>query len=183
MLQTTTPSTHFSPAGSASAVRMLWQTWHRELGGGERLGSGGGGCPRRSCGRGSPSRDQNRPWAAAAGMARVVPAWRLLLLLAVWVRLWRWGPGRDGTCARRGSEFPAPGPPGMCGEIDASGRLGGDVRAEQAGTRWLRGRQRGGLSGRGKEPCAHWAALLLLPGPSCGPDPGLWLPIRPGNEK
>lgn len=143
MLQTTTPSTHFSPAGSASAVRMLWQTWHRELGGGERLGSGGGGCPRRSCGRGSPSGDQNRPWAAAAGMARVVPAW-LLLLLAVWVRLWRWGPGRDGTCARRGSEVPAPGPPGTCGEIVASGRLVGGVRAEQAGTRWLRGRQRGG---------------------------------------
>lgn len=25
------------PAASPSLVRMLWQTWHRELGGGERL--------------------------------------------------------------------------------------------------------------------------------------------------
>lgn len=43
-----------------------------------------------------------------------------------------------------GSALPAPGPPGMCGEIGALGRLGGGVRARQAGTRWLWGRQGGG---------------------------------------
>lgn len=35
-------------------VRMLWQTWHRELGGGERLGSGRGCWPWWSQWAGAP---------------------------------------------------------------------------------------------------------------------------------
>lgn len=45
-------------------------------------------------------------------MARVVPAW-LLLPLAVWVRLWRWGSGREDVRPAR-SKLPAPG---ACGEM------------------------------------------------------------------
>lgn len=141
-LQTTVPSKHFFLDASLRPVRMLWQTWHRELGGGEQLGSGGGIWTRRSCGRGSPSGDRSRPWAAAAGMARAGSAWLLLLLLAIWVRLWHRGPGRGqhvrpacvsarppaGPSWTRGEVPPAPGV-----EACVPGRRGRVAAGEAAG--------------------------------------------------
>lgn len=84
-----------------------------------QLGSGGGIWTRRSCGRGSPSGDRSRRWAAAAGMARAGSAWLLLLLLlAIWVRLWHGVPGR-GQHVRPacGSARPTAGPSWTRGEM------------------------------------------------------------------
>lgn len=105
------------------------------------LGSGGGIWTRRSCGRGSPSGDRSRPWAAAAGMARAGSAW-LLLLLAIWVRLWHRGPGR-GQHVRPacGSARPPAGPSWTRGELPPAtgvgacvpGRRGPEATGEAAG--------------------------------------------------
>lgn len=155
LLQTTTPSKLFFPAAFPGLVRMLWQTWHRELGGGERLGSGSGGWTRRSCGRGSPSGDWSRSWAAAAGMARVRPAW---LLLAIWVRLWRRGPG-GGQHVR-----PACGsalPPRMCREMSSGAGVGSRVPG-------------------GRGPGGRGGGNGAVPFPSCGTLRGAGAEGNPG---
>lgn len=142
---------------------MLWQTWHRELGGGERLGSGGGIWTRRSCGRGSRSGDQSRLWAAAAGMARAGPAW-LLLLLAIWVRLWHGGSVPGHVRPGCGSVLPAPGPSWTCGKMPPA--AGGWGHACQAG-----GSPAAAGEAAGQPPCPPGEALR---GARAGGSSGLW---------
>lgn len=105
-------------AASPSLVRMLWQTWHRELGGGERLRSGGCCWPRwswRAC-AGAGRRRQE-----AAGMAR---AWGLLLAIGVRHRA-------GDTCAPRGRGRARSG---VAGGVRAGWQRGpGPLRPARAG--------------------------------------------------
>lgn len=151
--QTTTPSKHLFPAASPSLVRMLWQTWHQELGGGERLGSGRGLLDltelraREPEWRAEPAVGSGgRDGAGRAGMAAAAGDLGEAAELGS-------GRGRHVRPAL-GSALRAPGPRGACGEkppspgVGACGAGGDPVAVGEAAGRPLCP-PGGGLQGAG----------------------------------